>query len=272
MDKAIILDHLSYNGILNDISFTIQKGEFVGLLGVTGSGKTSILEIISGLTKPSAGFVSVLGYDPFLKSYDYLKQIAFLSKLKSQLLKNSPPIDALEITRIIYGLSNREFNKNLNELTQFINDPILLDSLIYKPKILLLDEPDLDLDLVYRYNNKEESAVLLSTDKIDNLINLVRRVILIDRGQILFDGAIDEIFTKFATEKVIKAKLNLQIEEKLFREIGKVIKYTYPYVFVSVPRSVVSFAAAEMLQNFPVINLSIEELSIEEIIERMKKQ
>lgn len=269
MDKAIIIDHVSYNIFLKDISFTIQKGEFVGIIGPTGSGKTTILNILSGLSKPSSGFVSVLGYDPYLKSYDFLKQITFLTE-ENQVLKSLPPINALEITKSIYELSDREFNKNLNELTQYIQDPNLLNSLIYKPKILFIDKLGLEVESIYEYNQKNESTVLFSTRRFDDLINLVRRIIIIDRGQILFDGAIDEIVTKFATDKIIKIKLSSVIDPKLVNEIGIVKKYVYPYIYISVPRSIVSFAAAEILQNFPVISLNIEELSIEEIIENMK--
>lgn len=271
MEKAIIVDHVSYENLLKNISFTVQKGEFVGIIGPYGSGKSLILKIILGFLKPTSGFVSVLGYDSFLKSQSFLRQISFLSEQKNQLLKNLPPIDSLSITKEIYNLSEREFNRNLNELTQYIKDPNLLDALIYKPNILLLDEPDLELDSVYEYNQKGGSTVLFATEKFDSLVNLVRRIIIVDSGSLLFDGAIDEIITKFATEKVIRVKLNSPVEERLFNEIGKVTKYVYPYVSILASRSVVSFAAAEMLQNFPVVSLNIEEQSIAEIIEKMKK-
>jgi len=216
MDKAIIVDHLSYLEDLKDISFTIQRGEFVGIVGANGSGKTTILKVISGLLKPSSGFVSVLEHDPFLRSHDYLKEISFITERGNQLLKNSPAIDALEITKEIYDLSDREYNLTLKYLTQFIKDPLLLDSLIYKPKVLLLDQPEVDLDTVYNYHKKEEPTILLSSDRIDNLIDLVRRIILIDKGRVLFDGAIDEIVTKFAAEKIIKATLSEEVDSKDF--------------------------------------------------------
>ena len=83
MDKVIIADHVSYLDNLKNVSFTIQKGEFVGIIGTSNSGVDSILKIVSGLTKPSSGFVSVLGYDPYLKSEEYLKNISFISFLET---------------------------------------------------------------------------------------------------------------------------------------------------------------------------------------------
>jgi ABC-2 type transport system ATP-binding protein len=124
---------------------------------------------------------------------------------------------------------------------------------------------------MYEYNKKFKSTNLFTTEKIDSLINLVRRIIIIDKDQIIFDGAIDEILEKFAKEKIVKAKLSLPIDIKLASEIGVVKKYIYPYLYISAPRSVISFTAAEMMQNFPIISLNIEELSVEEIIENMKK-
>lgn len=268
MEKAIIVDHVSYLNDINGVSFTIQKGEFVGIIG--DSNKSIILELISGLNKPDSGFISVLGYDPYLKIYSFLKQISYVKEQKYQLIKDSPAIKSLEITKEIYGLSDREFNKNLIELTQFIKDPNLLDSLIYKPEVVLIDNSHLDLESVYNYNKKYGSTVLIGTDKLDNLINLVRRVILIVKGQILFDGAIDEIITKYAKEKVIKAKLSSEVDQKSVAKLGTIKKYMHPYIYISAPRSVVSFTAAELIQNFPIIKIDIEELSIEEIVENIK--
>ena len=268
MDKAIIMDHVSYDNYLSDVSLTIQKDEFVGIVG--DSNKSSILKVISGLSKITSGFVSVLGYDPYLKSFEYLKKISLLMEQEEIYFNEILPIDLLKITKEIYSISTREFNKNISELIQYINDLNLLNSLIYKPEILLLDHPNFDLEPVYNYHKKYRSTILISTDKIDDLVNIVRRVILIDKAQIVFDGAIDDIFTKFATEKIIKAKLSSNIDTKSVETIGTVKKYIYPYIYISVPKSVVSFAAAELIQNLPVTSLDIEELPVEEIIKNIK--
>lgn len=271
MDKAIIVDHLSYQDRLKDVSFTIQKGEIVSFVGLDNSGNDTILKIISGLKKPDSGFVSALGYDPYLGADDFKKNISFMNFENNFFLRNCLPIEILEITKEIYGLSDREFNKNINELTQFVKNPDLLDSLIYRPKIVLAENPDNILDLLYKYNNKEDSSVLFTSSKIDNLVNVVRRIILFDKGDVLYDGSIEELIKNYANEKVIKAKVSLEIDTKLIESIGSLSKYLYPYVYIKVPRSVTNFAAAEIMQTFPVTNISIEELSVAEIIENIKK-
>jgi ABC-2 type transport system ATP-binding protein len=271
MDKAIIVDHLSCDDKLKDVTFTIQKGEFVGIIGAEDSGKELLLDIISGFSKPTSGFVSVLGYDPLLRNNDFLKQIAFIDNNKRQLLQNLPAIDILEITKTIYGLTNRDFHRNLSELAQSINDPYILDNIIYKPKILLINNLESNLDPIYEFNKNNESTSIFVTDKFDKLVDFVRRVIILDKGQILFDGAIDEIISKFAKEKIIKAKLSSPIDKGQLTDLGQLKKYVYPYIYLSSPRSVISFTAAEMLQNLPVVSLNIEEPNIEEIIEKIKR-
>lgn len=270
MKKAIIVDHLSYLNQLKNISFTVQKGELVGIIGSTNSGKQLILKLIAGLVKGSTGFVSVLDYDPYLKNNDFLKKISYINNSKNDLSKDLPPIEILENTKLIYGLSKREFNKNLDELARYIKNPQLLDSLIYKPEIVLLDNPDYDLESVYSYINKNEYTALVLSDKIDNLINLTRRIIIIDDGLVIFDGALDEILNKFATEKIIKIKLSSEVSLKSINEIIPVKKYNYPFLYVSVPRTSVHLVASELLQNLPIQSLEIEELSVDEIVDNMK--
>lgn len=270
MDKPIIVDHLSYSNILKDITFTIQSGEIVGIVSSKESDKNKLFKILSGLIKPSSGFVSVLDYDPYLRSHEFLKQIAFIFEGKIDLIKNTAPIDLLKITKEIYGLNRREFEKNLNELAKYITDPILLDSLIYNPKVIFINKLGIDLNQVYEYNIKNKSTVVVARERIDDLIGLVRRLIILNDGQVLFDGAIDEIIEKYAKEKLIKIKLTAEINTKDIEDIAVVKKYAFPYLHILAPRSVASYTSAELLQRLSVASLSIEELPVEEIINNMK--
>lgn len=270
MDKPIIIDHLSYSNLLKDMSFTVQSGEIVGIFSVKMSDKNTLFKILSGLLKPSSGFVSVLDYDPYLKSHKFLKQISFLTEIKTELIKDVAPIDLLGISKEIYGLNKRDFVKNLNELARYITDPILLDALIYKPKVVFLENPNIDLNQIYEYNTKNQATVLVARERLDDLIGLVRRLIIIDEGQVLFDGAIDEIIGKYAKEKLIKIKLSAEINIKDLEDIAIIKKYAFPHLYVLCPRSVVSYTAAELLQRLSIASLTIEELPIEEIISNMK--
>jgi ABC-2 type transport system ATP-binding protein len=154
----------------------------------------------------------------------------------------------------------------------------LIASLIHKPKVLFLDEPTIGLDLVaqqslrdfiYEYNKKYEATILLTSHNMSDLVDLARRVIVIGEGEIVYDGAFDELTTKFAEEKIIKITLSEKVEQKKLEEVGVVKKYNYPFCYLSVPRSTVAFAAAEVLQKFPVVDLNIEEVPVEDIIRKV---
>lgn len=270
MKKAIIVDHLSYLNQLKNISFTIQKGEIVGIIGGVNSGRLQITKIITGLLKSTSGFVSVIDHDPYLKNYDFLQKISFIKEFKKESRSNLSPIDVLQITKDIYSIGDRQFNKNLDELTKYIKDPYLLNSLIYKPEVVMVENPNFEIDPIYEYVNKNEFTALISSERIDNLVNLTRRLIILKEGEIIFDGAIEEILNKYATDKIIKLKLLTDIDVKTIENLGTIKKYSHPYLQIAVPRETVNFICSELLLNLPVQNMEIEELSVEEIINNMK--
>lgn len=283
---------------LKKISFDIQKGELVGFIGPNGAGKTTTLKILSGLLYPTSGFVEVLEFDPWERKHEYLKQISTVFGQKNQLWWDLPAIDTLELNRAIYEIPSKEFKDNLDELSSLLDVKKLLKTqvrrlslgqrmrlelvaaLIHKPKILFLDEPTIGLDLiaqqkmrdfVYEYNKKEEATIILTSHNMDDLTDLARRVIVIDEGTILFDGALELLVSKFAKEKLIKVSLSGEFDIKKFETIGKVKKHLPPQVVLSVPRSTVALAASEILQNFPVSDLNIEEVPIEDVIRKVFK-
>lgn len=258
MEKVIILDHVSAKD-LKDVSVTIQSGEVVGIVG-DGAFSNPLLRVISGLNKISSGFVSIMGFDPFLKNKDFLKQISYIKeKSKNQ----------LETYRSIYRLSSKEFNKNLFELSRYIKDRDIIAHLIHLPKLLIFDEVNFNYDFIYEYNKNTKSTILVSTNKIDKLIGLVRRLIVVNNEKIVFDGAIDEFIEKYAKDKYIRAKLLSEADVNQIGEISTLVSYQYPYVCLSSPRSVVHLTAAEFMQNFPVESISIEEMPIEEIVKNI---
>lgn len=281
---------------LKGISFTIQLGELVGFIGPNGAGKTTTLKTLSGLLYPTSGFVEVLEHDPWKRKPEFLKQIALVMGQKNQLWWDLPAIETFELNRAIYELPVRQYEENLKELTdlleigKLLRTPVrklslgqrmrmeLTAALLHKPKVLFLDEPTIGLDIIaqqkmrdfiYEYNKKYNATILLTSHNMDDLSNLARRVIVIDEGQLLFDGALEELINKFAKEKIIKATLSNEDNIKAIDSIGKVRKLSFPEVIISVPREATAVAAAELLQNFPVEDLTIEEVPIEDIIRKV---
>lgn len=281
---------------LRGISFTIQPGELVGFIGPNGAGKTTTLKTLSGLLFPTSGFVSVLDWDPWDRKPEFLKKIALVMGQKNQLWWDLPAIETFELNKAVYEIPTADYKENLKELVdlleigKLINTPVrklslgqrmrmeLTAALLHRPKVLFLDEPTIGLDLVaqqkmrdfiYEYNTKYGATILLTSHNMDDLKDLARRVIVIDEGQILFDGALEELTEKFAKEKIIKATLSREDGIAELEKIGKVKKLAFPEVVISVPRNATAVAAAELLQNFPVEDLTIEEIPIEDIIRKV---
>lgn len=281
---------------LKGISFTIQPGELIGFIGPNGAGKTTTLKTLSGLLYPTSGFVQVLGHDPWARSPEYLKQIALVMGQKNQLWWDLPAIETFELNRAIYEIPTKTYYENLKELVdlleieKLINTPVrklslgqrmrmeLTAALLHKPKVLFLDEPTIGLDLIaqakmrdfiYEYNKKYNATIILTSHNMNDLTDLARRVIVIDSGALLFDGALEELVGKFAKEKIIKATLGSEDNIKELDKIGKVKKLAFPEVIIAVPREATAVAASELLQNFPVVDLTIEEIPIEDIIRKV---
>ncbi len=281
---------------LKGISFSIQPGELVGFIGPNGAGKTTTLKTLSGLLYPTSGFVEVLEYDPWDRKPEFLKQIALVMGQKNQLWWDLPAIETFELNRAIYELSTREYEENLKnlvdllEIGKLLKTPVrklslgqrmrmeLTAALLHGPKILFLDEPTIGLDVVaqakmrdfiYEYNKKSGATILLTSHNMEDLVNLARRVIVIDNGNLIFDGILEELTEKFAKEKIIHATLSKEDGISGLEKIGKIKKLAFPNVEISVPRSITAVAASELLQNFPVSDLTIEELPIEDVIRKV---
>jgi ABC-2 type transport system ATP-binding protein len=294
--KSLISPKKKVVRALKGISFTIQPGELIGFIGPNGAGKTTTLKTLSGLLYPTSGFVEVMEYDPWDRSPEYLKQIALVMGQKNQLWWDLPAIETFELNRAIYEIPTKTYKENLKELVdlleigKLINTPVrklslgqrmrmeLTAALLHKPKVLFLDEPTIGLDLVaqqkmrdfiYAYNKNFGATIILTSHNMDDLTDLARRVIVIDEGQLLFDGALEELVSKFAKEKIIKATLGSEDNLKGLDKIGKVRRLSFPEVTISVPREATAVAASELLQNFPVEDLTIEEVPIEDVIRKV---
>lgn len=283
---------------LRKISFSIKEGELVGFIGPNGAGKTTTLKILSGLLYPTSGFTQVLGYDPWERKSGFLKKISLVMGQKNQLWWDLPAIETLELNKAIYEIPKRQYEKSLDELVEMLDVGKLLNTrvrrlslgqrmrlelvaaLIHKPKVLFLDEPTIGLDVIaqqklrdfiYDYNRKNEATILLTSHNMDDLVDLAKRVIVIDQGKILFDGDLRELMTTFAKEKIIRVFLSKEVDYQVFEKVGDVKKIEFPQVVLSVSRSAAAVAAAEILQHMPVADLTIEEEPIEEIVRRVFK-
>jgi ABC-2 type transport system ATP-binding protein len=278
---------------VDDISFSIEQGELVGFIGPNGAGKTTTLKCLSGLIYPTSGEIQVLGHIPFNRDYDYLRSISLVMGQKSQLWWDLPPMESYLLYKEMYDIPEAHFKKILNELVELLDLKEVLTvqvrklslgqrmkcelvaQLLHSPKILFLDEPTIGLDIVMQqkirsfvreYNTKYNATILLTSHYMDDVKELCKRIIIINHGRILYDGSLDAVVSKHTQLKRISVVFERPIEKFEIEKQGKLVSIEGQNATIEVSKDQVASVAGYILSHYPVIDLTIEEPQIEEII------
>ncbi len=281
---------------VDDVSFDIEEGELIGFIGPNGAGKTTTLKTLSGLLYPTKGEVSVMGYTPWKREPEFQKQFALVMGQKNQLWWDLPAIESFILNREIYEVPKAKYDETLEELSTLLDVKNLLKvqvrklslgermkmeliaALIHSPKVLFLDEPTIGLDVVAQkkmrdfikaYNQKYKSTIILTSHYMDDVKELCKRVVIIDKGKKLFDGDLDDIIRKYADHKLLSVVLDKELSPKQLeslKKLGGVKEYVFPKLVLMVPRENSNKVASKLLSTYPVADLNIEESSLEDII------
>jgi ABC-2 type transport system ATP-binding protein len=281
---------------VDNISFSLKTGEFVGFIGPNGAGKTTTLKCLSGLLYPDGGSVSVLGFTPFERRPEFLRQVALVMGQKNQLWWELPPVETFLLNKEIYEIPDKQYEKTLNELAKLLEVKEILNvqvrklslgqrmkceliaALLHLPKVLFLDEPTIGLDVVMQkkmrdfikeYNQRYQSTILLTSHYMGDVAELCKRVLIIDKGKLVFDGQLTEIVKKYADHKRIRITLGKEVDPKKIEAFGKVKEFSYPQLTLTARRSQVSEVVAQVLDKLPVADLNVEEPAIEDIIREL---
>jgi ABC-2 type transport system ATP-binding protein len=279
------------------ISFDIEPGEVVGFLGPNGAGKTTTLKMLAGLLYPTSGEARVLGHVPSRREKDYLRRMTMVMGNRNQLQWDIPALDSFELNRAIYRLRREDYLAMRDELVELLDvgdlvrKPVrnlslgermkveIVGSLLHRPQVLFLDEPTIGLDVtmqkrirtfVAEYNERHGATVLLTSHYMADVQALCKRVIVIHHGQILFDGALDSLANEFAAYKTIGVLLedgNAELDG-----YGEVISRDGDRAILRVPKAETSRVAARLLSEREVLDLTIEEPPIEDVIEMVFAQ
>ena len=215
---------------LNDISFSIEPGEIVGYIGPNGAGKSTTIKVMSGILVPDHGTCEIMGYTPWKDRTDYVKNIGVVFGQRSQLWWDVPVIDSFELLRDIYKVPHLDYQDTLNllietlDLKELLYTPVrqlslgqrmrceIAASLLHSPKILFLDEPTIGLDaisklavrqFIKKYNEERKLTVILTTHDMADIEALANRLILIGKGNLLFDGRLSDLRERFSMEKTM---------------------------------------------------------------------
>lgn len=294
--KSLFLRHYQEVKAVDDISFKINEGELVGFIGPNGAGKTTTLKCLSGLLYPTAGFISVLGFLPWRREPKFLRQISLVMGQKNQLWWDLPPLETFTLNKEIYEIPEEKYKETLKELVALleVEDVLkiqtrklslgqrmkceLIAALLHSPKVLFLDEPTIGLDVVMQkkmrdfikeYNRRYKATIILTSHYMGDVKELCRRVLIIDKGKLVFDGQLSEITEKYADHKLISLILGKEVDPKILNRVGKIKEFSYPKLVYSVKREEVSQVTAKILEELPIVDLNIEEPAIEDIIREL---
>jgi ABC-2 type transport system ATP-binding protein len=276
-----------------EVSFTVQEGELVGFLGPNGAGKTTVLKMLSGLLVPTRGEARVLGFVPWRRQNDFKRQFALILGQKNQLWWDLPASESLELNRVIYGLEPRLARKTIDELTELLDVRDKLDvmvrelslgermkmeliaALLHRPKVLFLDEPTIGLDVVSQkkvreflrdYTARNRITTLLTSHYMQDIEELCERVVIIDHGQVFFDGALQDIIDRLATHKIITLTRRKGLREFDVTGFGTVLEKSTSQVRLKIPRERIVHASRELISALEVDDFTVEDVPIEDII------
>ncbi|MGH3076999.1 MAG: ABC transporter ATP-binding protein [Gaiellaceae bacterium] len=277
---------------VDGVSFGIEAGEIVGFLGPNGAGKTTTLKMLSGLLYPTDGEALVLGHVPSKRGKDFLRGITLVMGNRNQLQWDLPALDSYELNRAIYRIPRDDFVPTRDELIELlevgdlVRKPVrqlslgermkveIVGSLLHQPQVLFLDEPTIGLDVtmqkrirafVAEYNRRHGATVLLTSHYMADVQALCKRVIVIHHGRILYDGALTGLADQFAAYKTIGVALeNGQVD---LGPYGEVLHRDGDWVTLRVPKAETSRVAARLLADQSVLDLTIEDPPIEDVIE-----
>ena len=219
---------------VDDISFSIKKGEIVGFIGPNGAGKSTTIKMLSGILYPDEGDVKINGYIPYKQRKQYVKNIGVVFGQKSQLHWDLPLIESFELMKYIYKIPQDVYEENLHKFTRlldmedFINQPVrqlslgqrmrgdIVAALLHSPEIVFFDEPTIGLDVVAKekirefvkyMNETEQTTIIFTTHDMQDIEKVCERLIIIDAGNKIYDGSIEEIKSKYANTKTIEILL-----------------------------------------------------------------
>lgn len=281
---------------VDNISFEIEQGELVGFIGPNGAGKTTTLKVLSGLLYPISGEISVLGYEPFKRQADFQKQFSLVMGQKNQLWWDLPAWESFILNKEIYEIDDEKFEKIVKELSQMLDVEDILKiqvrklslgqrmkceliaALLHTPKVLFLDEPTIGLDVVAQksmrdfikeYNRKYNATIILTSHYMGDVRELCKRVIVIDKGVILYDGSLQKVVDKFSPFKRIEVDFSGDVEIEKLKNIGEIKSFKDNHASLQVKKADVAGKTGKLLEDFPVDDLTIEDPSIEDIIRNL---
>ena len=297
--KTFFSRKYKYIAAIKDISFSIDKGEIVGYIGPNGAGKSTTIKILSGILVPDNGKVVIDKKVPWKDRRDYVKDIGVVFGQRSQLWWDIPAIDSFNLLKDIYKIPEDKYNKKLNELVELLNLKDIINvpvrqlslgsrmrceiaaSLLHSPKILFLDEPTIGLDAVSKkivrdfikkLNKKDNVTVILTTHDMADIEALAKRIILIGKGEVLYDGTLSNLKKNYDYLRRIKITTHDKLIIKKdyivdFKKTKDTLEFT-----IDIRKVEISDFIKLISSKISIIDIDIDTGNIDELIVRLYEE
>ncbi len=279
---------------VNDISFDIAEGELVGYIGPNGAGKSTSIKMLCGILVPTGGRIEVNGLVPHKNRMANARQIGAVFGQKTQLWWDVPVIESLRLFRDIYKVPEAQYRRNLDmfrellDLHEFQDAPVrqlslgqrmradMAAALLHNPRLLFLDEPMIGVDVVVKdrlrhfiqqVNRDQKVTVILTTHDMVDIEKVCSRIMIIDHGQIVYDGGLDQIRQRFGTVRTLVVEFEEEVPdfEAPNATLAKTEGRRKWFAFNRAETSP-SVLIAHISSRYPVADLAVEEPEIEEIV------
>lgn len=303
MFKTLFSTKYEVKSAVNNISLTINDGEMVGYIGSNGAGKSTTIKMMCGILTPTNGSIEIDGVEPYKKRKIIASKIGVVFGQKTQLWWDIPLIESFKVLKEIYRISDIDYQERLNFLynilgiKDFVNQPVRTLSLgqrmradlaaawLHNPKILFLDEPTIGLDVLVKekirnaikmMNEKFNTTVILTTHDMKDIEDLCKRIIIIDKGSIIYDGTLENVKYRFGDLRTLTVSLrNNKTDAELYNYDGKlkfqrdaenenklIIKFNAQEITLE---TVINYAFNQL----GATDMKVEEIGIEDVVKRL---
>jgi ABC-type uncharacterized transport system, ATPase component len=279
---------------VNDISFTVEEGDIIGILGPNGAGKSTTIKMLTGTLYPTSGTIKVMDYNPTKNRKSYVYQIGAVFGQKSQLIWDIPPIDSFRMNKAIYGVPDKEYQERLTMMSSlfgvedFITRPTRVLSLgermkcefimamLHNPKVVFLDEPTIGLDVIakqkirefIREMNKRGTTFILTTHDLEDVEQLAKNIVIINHGEKVFDDSIESLRKVLGAVKIVQLVLQRPLAKLDIEGASIIERESELNITISVDLDVISINdfMAQLSQKCDFTDISIKEMPMETII------